>query len=116
MKKRLLLKLGLVAVLGAGLFVAWSWWMCPHRNHHVTVENANRLTMDICEAEVVELLTRPADKSYSDMGIVWKEWHGYDMTIQVSFRDDGKVRGVGIGHPPEKTKLETLCEWLTSRK
>jgi hypothetical protein len=58
MKKRLLLKLGLVALLGAGLFVAWLWWTEPTTG--ICRVSANRIKIGMTEEEVAALVGLPA--------------------------------------------------------
>jgi len=57
MKRRLLLKLGLVALLGAALFVVWLWWTEPRTG--ICRYTASRIEVGMTEEEVVELIGVP---------------------------------------------------------
>src|SRR5437763_1429368 len=74
MKKRLLLKLGLVALLGAGLFVAWSWWTEPRTG--ICEYTAKRIKFGMAQAEITELIGLPpmGASEFSFLGVDDEEY------------------------------------------
>ena len=124
MSKRLLLKLGLVALLGAGLFVAWLWWTTPR--HRINREGFDGIDA-MSYAEVVEFLGCPPRykpgelrSSFLDatflsmkleaMGFVWQS---HEARLYVAFNDDGKVWGKMLcSGTYEVSLLDKLRRWL----
>src|SRR5688572_9149930 len=86
MKKRLLFKLGLVALLGTGLFVAWLWWTTPTTG--ICRYTASRIQVGMTEAEAVALIGLPS-------GL-----HGIDQKrfdeFEVSLEDNAAYLGIPL--------------------
>jgi hypothetical protein len=112
MKKRLLLKLGLVALLGTGLFVAWLWWTTPTTG--ICRYTVSRIQVGMTEAEVVALIGLPSglhgidqkryeefEVSFEDntayldiplrLDVVEKVWASPQGRIHVAFDRTGRV-------------------------
>jgi hypothetical protein len=121
MKKRLLLKLGLVALLGVGLFVAFLW----ATSHRITKEGYEQLRSGMSFQEVVERLGRqPRYKpgELQDMSLVgsvasWMlenkshVWESDEVRIYVMFDQDGKATGRGIRYL-EPSWLDRVRGWF----
>src|SRR5262245_58672304 len=99
MKKRLLLKLGLVALLGAGLFVAWLWWTVPTTG--VCRWTANRIRPGMTEEDVITTIGKlpspfrmpPQLNSPAARGLVWMTDDNVTSSahIKVCFNQEGLV-------------------------
>ena len=95
MKKRLLLKLGLVAILGTGLFVAWWYFIGP--NHNITNEGVARLKEGMTRAEIETILRLPPGDYGPGKAIEgpfhWdaniKHWKAGSIAIRVRFNEQG---------------------------
>src|SRR5687768_15981491 len=81
MTKRLLLKLGLVALLGAGLFVAWLWWMEPKTG--ICRYSASQIQNGMTEKEVIAAI----GNSPGDYRKKWDYWSNlnYDNQTKLPF-------------------------------
>ena len=137
MKKRLLLKLGLVALLGTGLFVAWLWWMEPTTG--ICRATANRIRPGMTLAEVVAIIgEKPNDigensfgnferhpslsrsdrnaalalfRSHSLIGVEMRFWADKPGLIQVAFDENDCVSfSYYISH--NESILDKLRRWL----
>jgi hypothetical protein len=92
MKKRLLLKLGLVGLLGAGLFVAWLWWTEPRTG--ICRYTANRIKVGMREEEVNEIVgLGPPNSWVKHLGlpgeVTWKStWINESGEIVVRWDDN----------------------------
>src|SRR4051812_36005941 len=85
--KKLLLKLGLVALLGAGLFVAWLWWTEPRTG--ICRLMADRINDGMKREEIVKLIgSEPTHEEIAcgpNIYLHHAEWAGNGRKIRLQF-------------------------------
>jgi hypothetical protein len=108
MKKRLLVKLGLVALVGTALFVAWLWWTIPTSG--INRATANRIRVGMSEVEVERMIGVEAGTYATKDAPFSSEWSKSDFerfksitaaqpanTLSFSWEDDNGTIVVCIG-------------------
>jgi hypothetical protein len=131
-KRRLLLKLGLLALLAIIGFVVIVW---PRINERITEENFKQVQKGMTEQEVRDILGPPgvytARAITGKYFISWnwptgaeliekwggREWVGDDVTVYVLFDEDGRVDHFFLGeldrlHAYERSWLQKLRGWV----
>ena len=126
MKKRLLLKLGLAALLGVAGFAVYIWWTLPP--HGINRTSVWRIRNGMSEKDVEAIIgmqygdyrtMTKEERWFNRRTIIWSgvgyetrsaSWYGDEGRITVLFTD-GKVDGKRFG-PRTPSFIDTLAEWL----
>ena len=116
MKKRLLLKLGLFALLAASLFVAWLWWTTPTSGVNWATANRiqNGMTFDEVKAIIGEFPTSytiSCGPQGTQAGYKWHSTGNDSQSISVLMDVNGKVM-VKTYDSEFMTVLDKLRHWL----
>ena len=115
MKKRLLLKLGLVALLGAGLFVAWLWWTVPRTGICRYTANQVKEGMTLNDVEAIIGLP-PGDyctKPWRLMNYYARKfWCSDDGLILVTLDEDGLVTSTEFISDKQDALLDRVRRFL----
>jgi hypothetical protein len=115
MKSDFLLKLGLVALLGAGLFVAYLLVVRPTTG--ICRGAAKRIQLGMSMKQVMEIIDGPQEQLEPPFGSGGaflggvNEWSSDNGRIKVYFGADGNVMGKEVEFTTE-TIAETLRRWL----
>lgn len=118
MRKRLLLKLGLVAFLGAGLFVGYLWWTVPTTG--ICRYTAEKLRLGMSKADVISVIGLPPGvhgvpngtrRFPWSMGFASEEWHGPNGSIVVAF-DFLQDEAISVLFVPAPGIPDKLRRWL----
>lgn len=116
MTKRLLLKLGLVGLLGAGLFVAWLWWTTPTSG--INWASANRIQVGMTQDEVQAIIGQyptvykiSCGPRGSQSSLEWRSAGNEAESISVRFDVNGQVTDKSY-NSDFMTFLDKLRRWL----